>query len=42
MIEEFYHKIDNEDLIEVYKKNKDFITFLEKEIKNSEKALEEK
>lgn len=42
MIEEFYHKIDDKDLIDLYKKNKEFITFLEKEIKNSEKTLEEK
>jgi len=42
MTEDFYCKIKDTELIDIYKKNKDFINFLEKEIKNSEKALEEK
>lgn len=41
-MEETYSKIENEELIEIYKKNKEFISFLEKEIKNSERTLEEK
>lgn len=41
-MEETCLNIENEELIEIYKKNKEFITFLEKEIKNSEKTLEEK
>lgn len=41
-MEKNYSKINDLELIEMYRKNKDFINFLEKEIKNSEKALEEK
>lgn len=41
-MEENYSKISDRELIEIYKKNKEFIAFLEKEIKNSEKTLEEK
>lgn len=41
-MEENYNKVKDKELIEIYKKNKEFITFLEKEIKNSEKTLEEK
>lgn len=41
-MEELYSKNSNEELIEMYRKNKDFIIFIEKEIKNSEKTLEEK
>lgn len=41
-MEETCAKMENEELIEVYKKNKEFIAFLEKDIKNLEKTLEEK
>lgn len=41
-MEELYSKNSDNELIEMYKKNKDFISFIEKEIKNSEKTLEEK
>lgn len=41
-MEELYSKNSDSELIEMYKKNKEFINFIEKEIKNSEKTLEEK
>lgn len=41
-MEEDFKEIPNRELIEIYQKTKEFLTFLEKEQKNAEKMRDEK
>lgn len=41
-MEENFKETSNRELIEIYQKSKEFLTFLEKEQKNAEKMRDEK